>query len=282
MFSGDAKDEIAAVRFERPCCPMSFLRALARFSGGGPSRIVVTERSAVARAALRAARSAGLDLHASHTTSARFRAHAEIVVGGVTPAADHSAEPSRLCCRRAWLRGAFLACGSVTDPHRDYHLEFFCRRDDDARAIVRALASLDVDAGVTRRRGRPLVYVKGASSVAELLGHMGAARAVLELDDLLARRSTKNAIRRRVNSEAANAARAATSSARQLDVARRVVRRLGLQRLSAAVREAARLRIAYPDRTLAELAKRARPPVTKASMAYRFRALAQVAARKSS
>ncbi len=259
---------------------MSFLRGLARFSGGGPTRIVVTERSAVARAALRAARAAGLDLHASHRTTGRFRSHAEIVVGGVTPSADPGGPPARLCCRRAWLRGAFLASGSVTDPHRGYHLEFFCRRDDDARALTRALSSFDVDAGVTRRRGRPLVYVKGAAAVGELLGHMGASRAVLALDDLLALRSTKNAIRRRVNSEAANAARAAASSARQLEAARRIASRLGLERLSPAVREAARLRLAHPDRTLAELGKRAKPPVTKSSMAYRFRALARAASKR--
>jgi DNA-binding transcriptional regulator WhiA len=277
-FSGDAKDEIAAVRFVCARCPATFLNALARFSSAKPlrgdaPRVVLTERSAVARAALRAARAAGIELHASHKTSERFRSHSEIVVGGASPAAAFKGAPVRRCCRAAWLRGAFLACGSVTDPRRSYHLEFFCRRDDDARALTQALTAIDVDAGVTRRRGRPLVYLKGATAVAELLGHLGAARAVLELDDVLAMRSTKNAIRRRVNSEAANAARAAASSAHQLDVARRVVNRLGLDRLSPAMREAARLRIAHPDRTLAELAKRARPPVTKAAMAYRFRAL---------
>jgi len=276
MFSQDAKDEIAAVRFERECCPASFVRGLAAFSGGHGSRILSTDRAAVARAALRAAKSAGLTLQVKAARGRRFGKGA-LEIGGDTTLAIAPRVPPRICCRHAWLRGAFLACGSVADPRRAYHLEFFCRRDEQARALSEALATLAIDVGITRRRGRPLVYVKGASTVAELLGHLGAARAVLALDDLLALRYTKNATRRRVNSEAANAARAAATSARQRDAALRVVRRLGVERLSSPLREAARLRIAHPDYTLAELASRARPAVSKAAMAYRLREIERLA-----
>jgi DNA-binding transcriptional regulator WhiA len=276
MYSQDAKDEIAAVRFERECCPASFVRALAAFSGAPDSRVLLTDRAAVARAALRAAKSAGVQLTVKAAAGRRFGKGA-LEVGGDAPFAIAPRAPMRGCCRRAWLRGAFLACGSVADPRRSYHLEFFCRGDDAARALSEGLALLDIDVGVTRRRGRPLVYAKGASTVAELLGQMGATRAVLGLDDLLAVRYTKNVTRRRVNSEAANAARAATTGARQRDAALRVVHRVGMERLSAALREAARLRIAHPDFTLVELAARARPAVSKGAMAYRLREIERLA-----
>ncbi len=276
MFSEDAKDEIAAVRFERACCPAHFVRALAAFSSrsttGRTRSFAFRARPAIARAALRAGKAAGISIEAAPTDHRLTRGAVRLF--GDAPFAIAPHVPARACCRRAWLRGAFLACGSVADPRRGYHLEFYCRDDDDARALSEGLGGVGVDAGVTRRRSRPLVYIKGAPAVADLLGQMGAARAVLALDDLLAMRHTKNVTRRRVNSEAANAARAAVTSARQREAALRVLNRRGV---SGALCEAARLRIAHPDYTLAELAASARPRVTKAAMAYRLREMERLA-----
>ena len=277
MFSADAKDEVAAAVFECERCAGFFLRALAAFGRRPPRRTsaglharepvltLLIDRAAAARAALRAAKHAGIRVE-------RDRARGSHLLR--LPNAFASAElrlPSRACCRRAALRGAFLACGSAADPHRSYHLEFYCRADDTARALTDWLAALGVDTAVTRRRGHPVVYVKGASSVADVLGLAGAARAVLALDDLLALRQTKNMTRRRVNSEAANAARSAATAARQREAALRVSHGRRKESLTPALREAARLRIAHPDYTLSELAARARPAISKAAMAYRLR-----------
>lgn len=278
-YSGDAKDEIARVRFERACCPIAFVRGLARFAPRKtPPVLVATERSAVARAALAAAKSAGVEATAERSHTTRFSDRTVVAVRA-TAAFAASATPTRGCCRKAWLRGAFLACGSVGDPHRSYHLEFFCRRDDDARTLCETLASLSIDASLSRRRGRPLVYVKGAEVIADVLGQMGASQAVFALDNERAVRQTKNDIRRRVNSESANAARAASSSARHRDAAMRAIRTIGLNRLGPALAQAAQLRIAHPEMTLAELAARARPRVTKATMGYRMRSLERVVKR---
>ena len=278
-YSGDAKDEIARVRFERSCCPAAFVRGMSRFSTTDRSQIIVaSERSAVARAALAAAKAAGIDAIADRKRTTRLADRTVLTVRPAKPFSSR-AVPSRSCCRRAWLRGAFLASGSVTDPARSYHLEFFCRRDDDARALCETLASLSVDAGMSRRRGRPLAYVKGAESIADLLGQLGATQAVFALDNVRAVRQTKNDIRRRVNSDSANAARAASSSVRQREAAERAIRTVGLARLGPALAQAAQLRIAHPEMTLAELASRARPRITKAAMGYRMRALAQIGKR---
>ena len=272
MFSTDAKDEIAAAAFECDRCAGSFLRALAAFGARAPARTLVIDRAATARAALRAAKRAGVLVEREHPRYHLLQ----------LPKASFVNEfrlPARACCRRAALRGAFLACGSVADPHRSYHLEFYCRSDRTARALADLLAGLDVDAGVTRRRGHPLIYVKGATAVADVLALSGATRAVLALDDLLALRHTKNLTRRRVNSEAANAARSAVTAARQREAALRVSRGRRQDALTLALREAARLRIAHPDYTLAELAARARPAVSKAAMAYRLREIERLSRR---
>jgi cell division protein WhiA len=102
---------------------------------------------------------------------------------------------------------------------------------------------------------------------------MGASHAVLRLEGLRALNQTKNSIHRTVNSEAANAARAAVSAARQRDAASRAIAKLGFANMSPALREAAKLRIAYPARTLRELACAAQPPISKAAMASRLRLL---------
>ncbi|HKW44940.1 MAG TPA: DNA-binding protein WhiA [Candidatus Eremiobacteraceae bacterium] len=305
MFSADAKDEIARAKFERTCCPAAFVRSLACFAEPSPVRgqpvrgqpvrgqsvraqpvrgqaslahpIVRTARPAIARSALKAAKLAGIAAHSSRATGTRFHDGQIITVCVDSPLAAHLDPPGRSCCRRAWLRGAFLACGSVPDPARGYHLEFFCHDDAAARALIRGLADFSIDAGISRRRHRALVYVKGVQAVADVLAQMGAANAVLILDDVRARRETKNVIRRAVNAETANAARAGAASARQREAAVALLGKAGLRLLSPAIREAARLRVAHPDLTLAELAKRSRPAVTKATMGYRLRALERLA-----
>jgi cell division protein WhiA len=161
---------------------------------------------------------------------------------------------------------------------RGYHLEFSCRTDEAARLVSELIARLGGDAGITRRRGHALIYVKDAQTISTMLANMGAAHALLRLEEQRAVRQTKNAIRRTVNSEAANAERAAASAARQRDAARRVLANPGTT-LTGAVREAARLRIAHPTRTLRELATLSRPPISKAAMANRMRLLERLAKR---
>jgi DNA-binding transcriptional regulator WhiA len=283
MFSTDAKDEIARVRCTRRCCAHAFLSALVGAGPGASDRTAVrTRRAAVARAALRASRLLGDRAAAAH-------AHAERATGphGFSVAIPSGfrmpGEPnwSRACCRRAWLRGAFLARGSVSNPLRGYHLEFTCGDRRSARAVRDALAAHGIRTLHSRRRSRDVVYVKGAEAVADVLGLLGASQSVFAVDNVRAMRQTKSDIRRRVNGEAANAARAAAGSARQCEFAMRAVKVHGFGALTPQIAQAARLRIAHPDMTLAELAGRARPRVTKSTMGYRMRLLERLAMRSA-
>jgi len=279
-FSTDAKDEIAAADFEKACCPSAFWHAIVAFAGEKRDGAVIVRlrRRSSTRAALRAARAIGARaaLKAPAASRTRRSTRLEISPDEVTRRAAGRVG-ARACCRRAFVRGAFLACGSVEDPRRGYHLEFACAHDAGARRLADSLASLGIDAGVSRRRGRRLVYIKQAAAVIDLLAQMRASRAVLAFDDVLAVRATKNAIRRKVNSELANAARVASAAVRQRDAVLRVAGRAGADRLGPGLREAIRLRIAHPEASLSELGARARPPVTKTTMAYRMRVLQRLA-----
>jgi len=290
MFSRDAKDEIAGVHVQRPCCAQALVRALVLFGSPAPPRQarvrMNSTHASVARAVIAAAHAAGVDAVLDRAPApggpARFGVSIPVERARMRSRGAATAlarMPQRRCCRRASLRAAFLACGSVSDPVRAHHLELFCHDDAAARMASELIASFGIDAGIVRRRGRPLVYIKHADAVAALLGHMGANQAVLRLASQRAVKQTKNSIRRTVNSEAANAARAASSAARQRKAVARAVASVGLSKMSKALREAAQLRIAYPSRTLRELARAARPPITKAAMASRLRLLERMAER---
>lgn len=272
------------------CCAGAFVRGFTLFgavehAGRGPVARVSSSRASAARAIIAAARVAGVDAHIDRTSSVRTGSRFTVRMplprrqARRTDLATHYGLPARACCRRTWLRAAFLSCGSVSDPARGTHLEFFCRSDAAARLVCELVGRFGVDASIARRRGRPLVYVKHGDAVSMLLGLMGANHAVLRLADQRAVNQTKNSIRRTVNSETANAARAAASAARQRDAALRALAAVRAPKISPALCEAARLRIAFPTRTLRELARAARPPITKAAMASRLRLLERMAER---
>jgi len=283
LFSKDAKDEIARVAANRACCSATFVHTLLRFNAnnvaGGQRRLITSERGSVIRAALHTAHRAGLAAHSRSAPSHRAGQRWTVTTPDARGLRPRSLPPAKSCCRRAWLRAAFLSCGSVSDPSRGYHMEFACHDEAAARQLCAGLAALHVDSGLTRRRRRPVVYVKDAQTVSTVLGHMGASSAVLQLEAQRALRQTKNSIRRAVNAETANAARSAAVAARQHRVALRMLRKAGLARMSPAIVEAAKLRIAHPEGTLAELAAFARPPITKAAMASRLRLLERIAKR---
>jgi len=187
--------------------------------------------------------------------------------------------PRLRCDRRMELRAAFLACGTIAEPRRGYHLEF--RPPDDARAerLRTLLRREGRQARVARRAERPVVYFKDADDVAGVLAAIGAFRAVLAIEADRAEKETTNRIRRLVNVEAANVDRSTAAAAAQADAIATLVGGVGLSRLPAALREIAGLRLEYPTETLAELAARCEPPATKSAVGNRMTALLRRARR---
>jgi DNA-binding transcriptional regulator WhiA len=185
--------------------------------------------------------------------------------------------PSRRCERSAEIRGAFLACGTLTAAGRGYHLEFV---PQDGRAV--RLARLLQPFGVPKRghrNRRETLYYKDFEAIAGVLAAMGAHAAVLALEDLRALRETKNRVHRLVNSEAANLQRTAAAAATQSESARILAQTIGLETLPSALREIAELRLEHPDESLAELGRRCRPPVGKPTASGRLASLRRMAER---
>jgi DNA-binding protein WhiA len=177
------------------------------------------------------------------------------------------------CCRASFLRGAFLAGGSITDPGKRYHLEFVT----DHKSVSRETYSLLLDMGFfpkdTRRGGGWVTYFKQSEAIEDLLTTMGAPLAAMSVMQAKVEKDMRNAVNRRVNCDSANADKIVSAAQQQLEAIRRLERELGLRELPEPLQEAALLRIANPESSLAELALLTRPQVSKSCMSHRMKKL---------
>ena len=183
----------------------------------------------------------------------------------------------RTCCRRAFLRGAFLECGSVSDPERSYHLEFVCTDRDRAEALTAVLARCGIEAGRTRRRKNEIVYVKDSSRISDLLGMMGASVSLLEFENARIVREVRGSVNRQVNCETANINKTAGAAARQVADILFIDRTVGLGVLPKGLDETARVRLEYQEATLQELGELMDPPVGKSGVNHRLRRISAIA-----
>jgi len=279
--SSDAKDALAR---EIPAVPAvrAALRAGLTLYGAQPTaeggRVFRTRRPAVARLArtLFEEPSRAAAVRRGHDTRLFKATTFEIDLG---PAAPPPPRPRRTQERRAELRAAFLCAGSVAAPQHGYHLEFVVPDAPRAERIAALIAAEGIAAATMLRKGRRVVYLKGLDAIVTVLGAIGASGAILHLEDVAAMKDTKNRIHRLVNTEAANVVRAAAAAAAQREAFAYLADAYGLRNLSPALREAAQLRLAHPDETLAELGRRCVPPVGKATINGRLASLMRLVKR---
>lgn len=186
----------------------------------------------------------------------------------------------RACCRRAFLRGAFLAAGSVNDPGSpSYHLEISCQTPEQANVIRRRMNEYGLHAKVIARKRGYVVYLKEGEKIVEFLSVIGAHQALLKFEDVRIMKGMRNQVNRLVNCETANMNKTITAAVRQLDAIRLIDERMGLEHLPDKLREAAQLRLQYPETNLQELAQRMGHRVTKSGLNHRFRKLQEIADR---
>ena len=187
------------------------------------------------------------------------------------------AEVRKRCCKRAFVRGAFLAGGSVGHPQRYYHLEWISRNRLFEDVLMTLLHELELPVNALARKHHVAFYLKGASDIARALTLMGATMSLLYLEEVRAVKETKNLVHRRVNCETANLERTSQAAVRQVSDIRLIKEKLGFQRLSDDLRKVARLRLRYPDASYSELGKRLVPPATKVAVSRALQRLEKIA-----
>ena len=179
----------------------------------------------------------------------------------------------RKCCRRSYVRGAFLACGYMADPRKRYHAEWVYQDRARALRLKRVLAQTGLMASLSSRRGNTLLVVGGADQVSELLKNMGASLAVLSLENTRAEKELKSSINRAMNCDQANLGRQLSASARQIQAIEALSLAQGLSSLPTRLEALARLRLSQPDANLQDLGRQLDPPLTKSGVQHQMREL---------
>ena len=181
------------------------------------------------------------------------------------------------CCKRAFLRGAFLGVGSMSDPEKGYHLEFVCTDEAKALQLQEIIGEFHVDAKIIIRKKYFVVYIKESESIVELLNIMEAPVALMNLENLRILKDMRNSINRKVNCEAANINKTVSAANRQIEDIEYLRDHCGLQNLQPGLRQMAEVRLEYPEASLKELGELLDPKVGKSGVNHRLRKLSELA-----
>lgn len=180
------------------------------------------------------------------------------------------------CCQVSFLRGAFLAGGSVTDPAKRYHLELTTSHQKAGRETEVLLLELGFHPKTAARNGSFVLYLKRSDAIEDLLTTLGAPVCAMALMEAKVEKELRNGVNRRVNCESANLDKAVDAAQEQLTAIRRLYELDRVSSLNAALKETIVLRETYPELTLSQLAGEFEPPITKSCLNHRLRKLVEL------
>lgn len=181
------------------------------------------------------------------------------------------------CCKRAFLRGTFLAAGSISDPEKGYHLEIVCSTMERAEQIQSIMKEFELDARIVTRKKNQVVYLKEGSQIVDFLGVVEAGIALMNLENIRIRKEISNNINRKVNCETANIGKTVSAAVKQIEDIRYIETHVGFSQLTEELEETAVCRLRYPEATLKELGEMMNPPVGKSGVNHRLRKLGRIA-----
>jgi len=173
--------------------------------------------------------------------------------------------------RRAFLRGAFLGAGSLSNPERGYHLEFVIYQEEFARDLCRLLCGEGLSARMIRRKKSYVVYIKESEHIADLLTMMGAYNAILNMENVRILKQMRNDVNRAINCETANLDKTLNASYKQIENIRYIQETVGMEALPEPLREIARLRMENEDATLSDLVRLTGGEVGRSGINHRLR-----------
>lgn len=181
------------------------------------------------------------------------------------------------CCRRAFIRGAFLAIGSISAPEKGYHLEFVTANEKKAKQLQEMIQSFGIEAKTILRKKYHVVYMKESEAIVDLLNIMEAHVALMKLENLRILKELRNTVNRRVNCETANINKTLDSSRKQQEDIRLLKEKYGLENLPKGLQQIARVRLEEPEASLKELGEMLEPPIGKSGVNHRLRKLSELA-----
>lgn len=183
----------------------------------------------------------------------------------------------QMCCRRAFIRGAFLATGSMSDPKKSYHFEIVCGAESMAEQVRDLICSFSMDAKIVQRKKSYVVYLKEGSQIVDMLNIMEAHVSLMELENVRILKEMRNTVNRKVNCETANLNKTVSAAVKQLEDITYLRDTVGLDKLSEGLEEVALARLSHPEASLKELGELLSPPVGKSGVNHRLRKLGEMA-----
>ncbi|MBU5426120.1 DNA-binding protein WhiA [Tissierella pigra] len=307
-FSATTKNELSRIPLTDRCCAMAELAALVRMNGtiqiSGMKKInlkFTTENAAIARrifSLLKAIYNTEVEVMVRRNKQLKKNNNYLIIINNkdisrkiledIGFIRDESSVfnpnftiPEELiknrCCRRSYIRGAFLGGGSISNPEKTYHLEFVTSNEEHAIDLSNVINSFGLNSKIVIRKENYVVYIKEGEQIVDLLNIIGAHQALLKLEDIRVLKNVRNNINRIVNCETANLSKTIDASMRQVESIKYIKNTIGLEKLPENLREVARLRLEYSEASLKEIGMMLEPPVGKSGVNHRFRKIEELA-----
>lgn len=299
-FASDTKNELCKI-VPQQCCRKAECYGLLLFGRNfSPACVSLTTENlgAARRAAQFTAEITGaimdvatMELHKKSSTTAYTVSAAGVEQAGkVLQSLGHSGQEISLrinlanlendCCSSAFLRGAFLACGTVTAPEREYHLEFsvpYMNLAKDLTALIRDNLELELDPRISRRKGTFVVYIKGGERVSDFLTFLGAPSAAMNLIQVRMLKELRNNVNRQTNFETANIEKTASAAAQEVLAIEKIQKNSKISALPEELRELAAFRLQYPEMSLRELGQHLTPPLSRSGVHHRLQRIIEFA-----
>ena len=299
-YSSEVKNELARLEGQKPCCEKAELLGVLRLSGALVLRgknigiHFSTENAALARRVLQVLKSnypvqTEVVITRSRRLKKNNRYQVEVIPDSnvakalqelqILPSGEDERQNllRKACCRKAFLRGVFMAGGSVSRPAGDYHLEIVTENEELARLIVKIMHGFSLFAKMTDRKNNYIVYLKDGDHITDFLSLIGAHQALLEFENVRIVKDMRNQVNRRVNCETANLNKVIRASVLQVACIRYLQEHGRYDLLPEKLKEAAELRLRYPDISLNELVEYTEGTVGKSGLNHRLKKIRQIA-----
>ena len=181
------------------------------------------------------------------------------------------------CCKRAFIRGAFLAAGSISDPEKSYHFEIVCKSKAQASMLLDVLRAFDLSPKCVERKGKMVCYIKEGDQIVDVMRIMEASMAVMNLENARIIREKRGDVNRLVNCETANLMKTVNAAVRQTSDIEFIDRTVGLSSLPEELFQVAEIRLANPDMPLKDIGQLMDPPLGKSGVNHRLKRISEFA-----
>ena len=292
-FSSQVKNELLKNEYENRCCQKSLLYGLALFSKNFSfNKIAFQSENELTTELFKRLLKELCNIDAKVNASPSGKSYTINITGKKNTAKlmtffGHSADEKNLVincsnftceeCRKAFIAGAFLSCGTISSPEKNYHLEFAVKFYNLAKSFITLLNEFELSPHIIGRKGYNVVYFKDSSDIEDFLYIVGAPSSMFEMMNVKIVKEIRNSANRKANCETANIEKTIQASMPQIKAILKIQNTIGFDSLSEPLREMAQARLDNPDLSLAELAESFDPPISKSGANHRLKRLEKIA-----